>query len=100
MSQLITEVSHALGQAEAVRRLKEQFTLTQAAYQAHVSDLKQEWTDSTLVFSFRAAGMGISGSLAVEDAAVAVQVELPLAAALLKGLIQQQIREELQRVLA
>ena len=100
MPQLTTEVPHALGQAEAVRRLKEQFTLAQAAYQAHISDLKQEWTDSTLEFSFRAIGMGISGSLAVEDAAVTLQAELPLAAALFKGMIQQQIREELERVLA
>ncbi len=100
MPQLTTEVPHALGHAEAVRRLKEQFTITQAAYQAHVSDLQQEWTDSTLTFSFRAMGMAVSGTLVVEDAEVTVETELPLAAALFKGLIQQQIREELQRVLA
>ena len=74
--------------------------ITQAAYQAHVSDLQQEWTDSTLTFSFRAMGMAVSGTLVVEDAEVTVETELPLAAALFKGLIQQQIREELQRVLA
>ena len=45
-------------------------------------------------------GMAVSGTLVVEDAEVTVETELPLAAALFKGLIQQQIREELQRVLA
>ena len=100
MPHLTMEVPHALGQAEAVGRLKQQFDLAHEAYRSHISDLHQEWTDSTLTFSFRVVGMSISGTLAVEDAAVALEAELPLAAVVFRGMIEQQIHEELDRVLA
>ena len=70
MPQLTIEVPHALGQAEAVRRLQEQFSVAQGAYQSHISDLHQEWTDGTLTFGFRAVGLNIPGTMVVEEAAV------------------------------
>ncbi len=100
MPHLTIEVPHALDQAEAVRRLKEQFRLAQETYQSHLSDLEEEWTDNTLRFSFRAVGMRIAGTLAVEASLVRIAVELPLAASLFKGLIQQQVCEELGKILA
>ncbi len=44
--------------------------------------------------------MNVSGTLVVEEAAVKLDAQLPLAAVIFRGMIEQQIREELQRVLA
>ncbi len=100
MPQLTIEVPHALGQAEAVRRLQEQFSVAQEAYQSHISDLHQEWTDGTLTFGFRAVGLNVSGTMVVEEAAVKLDAHLPLAAVIFRGVIEQQVRAELQRILA
>jgi BMFP domain-containing protein YqiC len=45
-------------------------------------------------------GFKISGTMAVEDAAAKVDVDLPLAAALFKGTIEQRIHKELAAILA
>ena len=100
MPQLTIEVPHALGQAEAVQRLQQQFSVAQEAYRSHISELHQEWADGALTFSFRVAGLNISGTLVVEEAAVKLDAHLPLAAVIFRGMIEQQVREELERILA
>ena len=76
MPQLTLEMPHALGQALAIERLKERFSLAKAAYQSQLSNLTEEWMGSTLTFAFRATGMSVSGSLVVEDAAVKIHAKL------------------------
>jgi hypothetical protein len=100
MPQLQMEVPHTLGQEEATKRLKDKFGLAKQMYQQHVSDLREEWTDHTLAFGFRAVGMAVPGTLAVEPSAVRIVAELPWAAMLAKGMIEQRIRQELGQILA
>jgi predicted NBD/HSP70 family sugar kinase len=100
MPQLTLEVPHALGQAEALQRLKRQFSFAKETYQSHLTDLVEQWTDGTLEFSFRAAGMAISGTLAVEASTVQIHAELPWAAAIFKNMIEQRLREELEKLLS
>ena len=45
-------------------------------------------------------GMGVTGTIHVEDASVKLNAELPLAAMLFKGSIERQIRQELSGLLA
>ena len=45
-------------------------------------------------------GFGVGGTLTVEDAFVKIEVDLPLAAALVKGMIEQKLRQEIAGVLA
>jgi hypothetical protein len=99
MPRVTTEAPHTLGREEAVRRLKDKFSMVQAAYGAQVSDLHEQWTDSTFSFGFRAMGMKVSGTLEVEDSQVRLAVDLPLAAMMFKGKIQQQVRAELDALL-
>jgi hypothetical protein len=99
MPNLILDVPHTLGQAPALERLKNKFSLAKDMYQAHISHLQEEWNDTGLTFDFRAAGMNVSGTLAVEEAAVKLKAHLPLAALLFKGAIEKQVREELERLL-
>jgi hypothetical protein len=100
MPKLNVEVPHTLGRDEAARRLKQQFDLARGAYGSYVSDLQEQWNDDhTLTFGFKAMGMKVAGTLAVEDALVRVLVELPLAAMMIKGTIEQRTRQELTQIL-
>jgi hypothetical protein len=99
MPQISLETPHKLGREEAVRRLKDKFNVVRALYGAHVTNLQQKWTDHTHSFSFKAMGMGVSGAVQVEDALVKLQVELPLAATLFKGTIEERIRREISGLL-
>ncbi len=96
MPRLSMQVPHTLGREEATRRIKEQ--LAKASQQ--VSDFEEQWQDHTLAFGFKAMGFGVSGTLVVEDAAVQIDVTLPLAAAMVKGTIEQRLRHEIAAVLA
>ena len=96
MPHLSIQIPHTLGREEATRRIKQK--AAEAAQQ--VTDLEEQWHDYTLSFCFKAMGFGVSGTLAVEDAAVKIDVDLPLAAAMVKGMIEQRLREEIAGVLA
>ncbi len=89
-------VPHTLGREEATHRIKQQ--LAKASQQ--VSDLEEQWQDHTLMFGFKAMGLGVNGTLTVEQAAVTIDVKLPLAAAMVKGKIEQRLREEIVAILA
>ncbi len=96
MPHLSLQVPHSLGREEATRRIKEQA----AKASEQVTDLQENWQDHTLTFRFKAMGFGVGGTLTVEDAFVKIEVDLPLAAALVKGMIEQKLRQEIAGVLA
>jgi hypothetical protein len=100
MPRITLETAHSLGREEAARRLKEKFGAVRAKYISHVNSLQEEWVDHTFSFGFKAMGMGISGTVQVEDATVMLVAVLPLAAMLFKRSIEQQIRHELSGLLA
>jgi hypothetical protein len=100
MPKLTMEVPHKLGREEAVRRLKEKFNFARETFKGQVSDVEEQWQDDTLSFGLSAMGMKVSGTLAVEDALVRLAAELPWAAMMVKGMIEQRARTELEQVLA
>jgi len=99
MPTLKMATAHALGQEEAVRRLKEKFSVVRETYRGHFSDLDEQWHENTLSFGFKAVGMKVSGTVAVGAADVQLHAKLPLAAIVIKGLIERQIRAELGELL-
>ena len=100
MPHLSMETPHTLGQEEATRRLKGKFSIVRDAYRGQVSDLQEVWNEHILSFSFKAVGMKVAGTVTVEDLAVKLNAELPFAAMMFKGLIEQKVREELGELLA
>ena len=100
MPQINMETSHCLGREEAARRLKEKFGTVRDRYASHVNNLQEKWADHTFSFGFKAMGMGVTGTVYVEDASVKLNANLPLAAMLFKGSIERQIRRELNGLLA
>ena len=100
MPRITMEAPHALGQDEALKRLKDKFDSARLHYGAEVRNLDERWTDHTLNFSFSAMGMGVSGTVKVEERAVKLNAELPFAATFFKGAIESRLRAELGDLLA
>jgi hypothetical protein len=95
MPQITMDAPHSLGRDEALKRLRDKFDSVRSTFGSQVRDLNEEWTDHTLNFSFNAMGMGVRGTVKVEDSAVKLKADLPLAAAFFKGAIEKRLRSEL-----
>jgi hypothetical protein len=93
-------VPHTLSQEEATRRLREQIQSARSSFSEHVQNFEEHWEGNTLAFSFTTFGFKVKGTLNSEPSAVQVNADLPMAALMFKGMIEQQVREQLGRVLA
>src|SRR5262245_50394519 len=93
-------VPHDLGQPAARQRVETFLETVRSDYAQYISDVDGQWTENRLAFRFATGGLHISGMLIVEESLVAVSGPLPLAAVLFRGRIEQQIRDELQRLLS
>jgi hypothetical protein len=100
VSQLSVDVPHSLTCDEAARRFKERIAAARAEYRDRLSDFREEWRDHTVSFAFRTLGLGISGTIAVEQDKVRLAADVPLAAMIFRGTIEKRIREEVGRLLA
>jgi hypothetical protein len=100
MPKLSIDVPHVLSQDEAAQRLKDKFAAVRAEYESQVSEFREEWLDHTFSFAFRALGMAVSGTVAVEPKQVRLAASLPLAAMLFKSAIEERIRQEVGVLLA
>ena len=100
MPKIQVNQAHTLGQEQAIARLQQFLPKLKDRFQDKVSDLQESWQGPNLDFSFKAMGFKIAGKLAVTDSDVKLQQDLPLAAMLFKGKIEEQIREQLNRLLS
>jgi hypothetical protein len=89
------QIPHTLGREEAARRIKEQLPKARTL----VTDYDEQWQDHTLTFHFKAMGFMVGGVMVVEETAVNLDIDLPLAAMLVKGTIEQRVRQEIGMVL-
>ncbi len=100
MPKLYIDIPHVLGQDEALRRLKAKFAAAKAEHQDRVSDYKEEWQEHIFSFGFKALGMAVSGTVAVEPKEIKLAAQLPLAAMLMKSTIEEHIRREVDALLS
>lgn len=99
MPKLSLAIPHALGREQAAERLKGFLERLKEKHQDQVGDLQEEWSDDSLKFSFKTFGFKISGVGTVADSEVKMDIDLPFAAMMFKGKIENEIRETLTRVL-
>ena len=101
MPKITVSRNHNLDPSVVTALLKSKMT---AALQEHanaVRDFRERWTDEhTMEFAFKAMGFGVSGLLKSLPGQVAVDVTLPLAAMMVKGMIESRLQEEIGRILA
>ncbi len=86
-----TEVAHDLGRAEAVARLK-----ATVEWARGFSDIRGSWDGSTLSFSLSVQGIGMSGTVDVEEDALKLDSRLPLIAMPFAGWLPRLARNALQ----
>jgi hypothetical protein len=95
-----TEVEHQLGQEEATQRLKNLLEQVREQYSDFVTELHGDWADNVLTFSLITYGFKIDGTLTVEDKLARLNGQLPFAATIFRGKIEQSITSELRRELS
>ena len=101
MPTLDITVPHQLTQAEATERLKQKRTEIKEQHTYTVSDLKETWTTpDSLDFAFKILGFSLTGSVESLESSVRIVVALPVAATIMKGTIESQVRRELEQVLS
>jgi hypothetical protein len=91
---------HSLGAEEATTRLKSFFTKLKERHADKVSNLEEAWNDNKLDYSFSTYGFNIKGDIAIEPDQIKVNGNLPFAAMMFKGKIEQTVRDELEKLLA
>lgn len=100
MPKLSLTVPHTLEQPEAENRIKTLISKLKDRHGANVSDLVEEWVGNVLKFGFKTFGFKVGGTMSVDDKGVNVQGDIPLAAMMFKGRIENEIRETLSKFLA
>ena len=100
MPKLTVGVPHELGQEQAVAKLKSEANQLQQAFSGQYSDYQETWEDHRLAFQFKTFGFNIKGSVEVEPSRVQVDVDLPIAAMMFKGMIEERIREKMIAMLS
>jgi hypothetical protein len=101
MSLMNITVPHQLSQEEATTRLKEKHAEIKQQHTYTVTNLTETWIDShSMDFAFKVYGFSLTGSVKSLADAVAIVVDLPLAAMPLKSTIESQIKKELIKVLS
>ena len=87
-------VSHRLGKAEAVRRLKDGFGQAKGQLGALVRIEQETWEGDTLRFAMRALGQTASGTIEVLDDALRIEVMLPALLAKLANRLMPALRNQ------
>lgn len=94
-----TEVPNPLSKDQAVSQLKGLLEKVRARYQDQVTDLQESWNGDDLDFSFKAYGFTIKGVVTVAEEIVRVTGDLPFAALMFRGKIEESIRSEIDKTL-
>lgn len=99
MPSFSTQVPHPLDQQSAVAKLTGLMNALQTKYKDVASDVQGNWADNVLNFSLKVMGFTVSGKVTVQDQLAKVEGQLPLAAAMFRGRIEESIKSELQKEL-
>ncbi len=100
MPSLTITVPHSLSAEEATSRLKSLFETLKQRHADKMNNLEEKWEGNHLDYAFSTFGFNIAGNMDVEPSEVRVSGTLPFAAMMIKGKIEQSVREELEKALA
>jgi len=87
-----TEVTHSLGQPEALARMR-----AMAEYGRRTSGLQGEWSDNRFEFSLTVQGVSLSGTISVEADVLKFDGRLPIVAIPFKSWINRALKKGLQQ---
>jgi len=99
MPKLNFDVPNPIGQERALDLIQSFMPKVQERFKDSIKDVQQDVTGNVVSFSFKSMGMGIQGSLTVDEQQVNVAMDLPFAALMVKGKIQSEMTDALKRLL-
>ena len=91
---LVVSISHRLGKAEAVRRLKNGLGRARTDFSHIISVDEEAWTGDTVAFRVRALGQTAAGTIEVLEDQLRLEVTLPWLLAKLTERFVPTIRKE------
>ncbi|MBI4311376.1 MAG: polyhydroxyalkanoic acid system family protein [Chloroflexi bacterium] len=89
---------HNLTQEAAKSKVQGLAPVLMRQYGDAVSDAKADWRGDALLFSFKAAGYNLSGTLMATDSSVIVDMALPLTLRPFEGAIRARIGQALEEL--
>ena len=99
MPKIDMSVPHSLAQDEAKKRISHLIEDSKTRFAGKVSNVSESWNGYSDSFNFEAMGFSVSGKLEVQPAQVHIVIDLPWAAAMLKGRIETEIRDQARKLL-
>jgi hypothetical protein len=97
-------VPHSKGREDAKKNLRAYIDKSREYMAKNMNDMKEDWsawdTDNKYAFSFNTFGFNIAGAMTVADDAVKVDGEIPFAAVMFKGKIEQGFKDLVDKALA
>jgi hypothetical protein len=94
------DIPHALGRAEARKRIDEGFgRLEQQLGAGALAKVERRWEEDRLLFRAQAIGQSLTGRLDVLDNAVRIEIDLPPILAAIAGRITGRLQKETQLLL-
>ena len=101
MPKITVSKNHNLDHSVVTALLKSKMAAALQEHAKSVSNFSERWTDdNTMEFAFKAMGFSISGLLKSLPGNVSVVTTVPLAAMMVKGMIESRLSEEIGKILA
>jgi hypothetical protein len=91
---------HQLGQEAARQRLHERLEKLKERHGAKLSNFRESWNDNMLDFGFTTYGFNIQGNVKVDENEIKLDGQIPFAAMMFKGKIEQELRAQMTKLLA
>ncbi len=100
MPNMIKTYPHSLGKDEAARRLRERISSEKISKANLVSVSKEVWNDPyNLDYSMTLFNYRVDGTLEITDDQVVVNLNLPFVAMMVKGMIENQMDQQMEIML-
>ena len=99
MPKIELNIPHELSQAEALNRIQNFLPQLKEQHSDRINDLQEKWNGTTGEFKFKISGFKVSGTLQIGEDNVLIKGELPFAAILFKGQIEETIKLKAEELL-
>lgn len=94
------EVPHQHTKEEAQQRIKDLLQGLKEKYSDKISSIEENWEGDTNAFKLGVGPFSTSGSIAVKDKQVDIDISIPLFASMYKNQIKSLIEEQAKKVLS
>ena len=101
MPKITVSTDHALDRNAVTTLLKSKIAAALQDNSGSVKNFTERWTDDhTMEFAFKTMGFAVSGILRSQPDKIFVETTVPLAAMMVKGMIESRLKEEIVKILA